>query len=67
MVNGGGTFQRNLWVQGNATIYGNIGATGKSSATGGFVGSSVVLTGSLNAGGACTCSNAPPTTRGARP
>ena len=65
MVYGGGTFQRNLWVQGNATVFCNIGATGKSSATGGFVGSTLILADSLNVAGACTCSNVPPTVRSA--
>lgn len=54
---------RDLVVAGNlsalkqATVGGDLSTRGKCTATGGFVGSSAVLTATLNADGACTCAN----------
>ncbi len=64
---------RHLWISGNLTVsqnitaggnmfsYGKINANGKITTQDGFAGRSAMLTATLNAGGACTCSNVKPT------
>lgn len=52
---------QNITAGGNMFSYGKINANGKITTQDGFAGRSAMLTATLNAGGACTCSNVKPT------